>query len=153
MNICGQAAKVQLNSYLELTQEVWSNKGCFKSMGTLRQWSGFDRDTTVEKRWIWLRKRTSPQPLVSLGFSCRSSLSPSFLAACIVTWCSFLKVTVGSYFSYLLLVLESFQKFDMWSVSIEFQRLIFYFLHYSLSLCGIVKAMTASQIFVVVYNF
>ncbi|XP_041500555.1 protein FAM13B-like isoform X4 [Microtus oregoni] len=71
--------------------EVWSNKGCFKSMGTLRQWSGFDRDTTVEKRWIWLRKRTSPQPLVSLGFSCRSSLNLSFLAACIVTWCSFLK--------------------------------------------------------------
>lgn len=51
-----------------LTQGVWNKKDFFKSMGMLRQWSGFGNDMIMEKMWTWLKKQMYPQLLAFLDF-------------------------------------------------------------------------------------
>lgn len=65
-----------------LTQGVWNKKDFFKSMGMLRQWSGFDNDMIMEKMWTWLKKQMYPQLSAFLGFFFKNFQSQSSLAVC-----------------------------------------------------------------------
>lgn len=75
-----------------LTQGVWNKKDFFKSMGMLRQWSGFGNDMIMEKMWTWLKKQMYPQLLAFLDFFFKNFQSQLSQAVCTHTWCNFLKV-------------------------------------------------------------
>lgn len=75
-----------------LTQGVWNKKDFFKSMGMLRQWSGFGNDMIMEKMWTWLKKQMYPQLLAFLDFFFKNFQSQLSQAVCTHIWCNFLKV-------------------------------------------------------------
>lgn len=75
-------------------QGVWNKKDFFKSMGTLRQWSGFGNDMIMEKMWTWLKKQMYPQLLAFLDFFFKNFQSQLSQAVCTYIWCNFLKVII-----------------------------------------------------------